>query len=108
MKWWGYLIFGLVTAMLAPVSALLALVNPFSVVLMESISIPSLRFLGFNPPTGWAGLGPAMYFNFIWPLTLAPLHWLNYKVLRWNIWSYVVLLLIINFIIACLVLVVNS
>jgi hypothetical protein len=108
MKWWGYLIFALATAILAPVSALLALANPFSGIFLESIPTPAVRFLGFEPPGGWSGIGPAMYFNFIWPLTLAPVHWLNYKVLRWNIWSYIGLLLVLNFVIACVVLVVNS
>ena len=108
MKWWGYLIFGLVTVILAPMSALFALANPVTGIMIEDIAVPALRFLGFNPPTGWSGIGSDMFVNLLWPLTLAPLHWLNYRVLRWNVWSYVGLVLIINMLIICAVLLVNS
>jgi hypothetical protein len=108
MRWWGYLIFGLVTVIVAPVSALFALANPVTSIMIEDIATPALRLLGFKPPTGWSGIGSAMFVNLLWPLTLAPLHWLNYRVLRWNVWSYVGLILIINMVIACAVLLVNS
>ena len=108
MKWRGYLIFGLVSVLVAPVSALFALANPVTLIMIEGVAVPALRFLGFNPPTGWSGIGSAMFINLLWPLTLAPLHWLNYRVLRWNVWSYVGLFLITNTLIACAVLLVNS
>lgn len=108
MKWWGYLIFGLVTVILAPISALCAFFNPVGLILLEAIAAPAVRLLGFNPPAGWSSIGSSMVVDLIWPLTLAPLHWLNYRVLRWNTWSYVGLLLIINAVIAFTVLLVNS
>lgn len=108
MKAWGYFIFGLLTVILAPVSALFALANPVGAILVEAIADPALRLLGFNPPAGWSGIGSVMFVNLIWPLTLAPLHWLNYRILHWNIWSYVGLFLIINAVITSVVLLVNS
>ena len=108
MKWRGYLIFGLVTVILAPISALCAFFNPVGLILSEVIAAPVVRLIGFNPPAGWSSIGSSMVVDLIWPLTLAPLHWLNYWVLRWNVWSYVGLFLIVNAVITFAVLLVNS
>ena len=108
MKWRGYLFFGLVTVILAPISALCAFFNPVGIVLVEAIAAPIVRLVGFNPPVGWSSIGSIMVVDLIWPLTLAPLHWLNYRVLRWNIWSYLGLFLILNALSAFVVLLVNS
>lgn len=41
----------------------------------------------------------------LWPLTLAPLHWLNFRILRWGEWSYAGVVLLANVIVALLVLI---
>ena len=65
-----------------------------------------LRLFGFHPPVeGWSALGSVMYAGFLWPLTLAPLHWLNFRALRWGKWSYAGLLLAANVIVAAVVLI---
>jgi hypothetical protein len=46
-----------------------------------------------------------MYTGFLWPLTLAPLHWLNFRALRWGKWSYAGLLVGANVIVAAAVLI---
>ena len=108
MKWRGYLIFGLVTVILVLISALCAFFNPVGLILLEVIAAPAVRLIGFNPPAGWSSIGSSMVVDLIWPLTLAPLHWLNYSVLRWNVWSYVGLFLLVNAVITFAVLLVNS
>lgn len=108
MKWWGYLIFGLVTLILAPLSVLCSFFNPFSLLFLH-LAAPAVRLLGYTAAVdGWSGIGNDMAVNLIWPLTLAPLHWLNFRVLRWRAWRYVGLFLIINLISAFVVLLVNS
>jgi hypothetical protein len=62
---------------------------------------PPLRLLGYHPPVeGWSALGSMMYVGALWPLTLAPLHWVNFRVLRWGALGYAGLLLVANIIIA--------
>ncbi len=107
MKWWGYFIFGLVSLILAPISALCAFFNPFGL-MFQAVADPAVRLLGFNPPTGWSSIGSVMTVNFIWPLTLAPLHWMNFRALHWNTWGYAGLFLVINVMITFTVLLVNS
>jgi hypothetical protein len=33
-----------------------------------------------------------MVVSALWPLTLLPLHWINFRVLRWKKWGYAALL----------------
>ena len=49
-------------------------------------------------------LGSAMTVGLLWPLTLAPVHWLNYRILQWKTWSYAGLLLFSNVVVTLLVL----
>ena len=46
-----------------------------------------------------------MWVSFLWPLTMLPLYWLNFRVLRWNKWRYPVLIVAGNFILTLLLLV---
>jgi len=104
MRWWGYLIFGLLSLFGSGLSVVLWMINPFTDVLLL-LAAPPLRLLGYHPPAeGWSGLGSAMLISFLWPLTLAPLHWLNFRVLRFKNWGYAGLLLLGNFLLAALVL----
>ena len=50
----------------------------------------------------------AMLISFLWPLTLSPLHWLNFRMLRWKKWGYAGLLLLGNLLITALVLMVRE
>jgi hypothetical protein len=104
MSWWGYLIFGFLSLFLSAISVFLWMINPFTEVFLL-LAAPPLRLLGYHPPVeSWSGLGSAMLVSFLWPLTLSPLHWLNFRVLRWKVWGYAGLLLLANVIIALLVL----
>ncbi len=108
MKWWGYLIFVLVSLILAPLSALCTFFNPFSLLFLH-LAAPAVRLLGHTPSVdGWSSIGPAMIFNVIWPLTLPLLHWLNFRALRWNAWAYAGLFLVLNVIIAFIVLLLSN
>jgi|GEM_PF-6563841 len=84
MKWRGYLIFGLLSLVLAAIGVVLWMINPFTDLLLL-LAAPPLRFLGYHPPVqSWSGLGSAMLISFLWALTLASLHWLNFRLLRWK------------------------
>src|ERR1044072_4963151 len=108
MTWRGYLIFGLLSLALAVLSVVLWMINPFTdlVLLMAA---PPLRLLGYHPPVqGWSGLGSAMLISFLWPLTILPLHRLNFGMLHWKKWGYAGLLLFGNLLITALVLVIRE
>jgi hypothetical protein len=100
MKWPVYLFFTLFSIVLAVISAVFWMINPVTALLLF-LAAPPLRLLGFHPPVeGWSALGSTMYVGALWPLTLAPLHWLNFRQLRWGTLGYAGLLLIANIIIA--------
>ncbi len=108
MRWPSYLLFGFLTLILAVVSMFFWMVNPVTALLMF-LAAPPLRLMGYHPPVGgWSGLGTAMYLGFLWPLTLAPLHWLNFRVLRWRKWGYAGALLAGNLILAMIYLIVKE
>ena len=99
MKWQGYLLFAALSVVLAGISMIFWMVNPITALLLF-LAAPPLRLLGYHPPVeGWSGLGSAIYVGALWPLTLAPLHWLNYRIFRWGKWRYAGLLLVGNVII---------
>jgi hypothetical protein len=80
------------------------MINPFTDLLLI-LAAPPLRLLGYHPPVeGWSGLGSAMVVSFLWPLTLVPVHWLNYRILHRRTWSYAGLLLVSNIVVTLLVL----
>ena len=105
MRWPGYLLFGVLSIVLAVISMFFWMVNPVTGLLLFLAAAP-LRLFGFHPPVeGWSALGSVMYTGFLWPLTLAPLHWLNFRVLRRGKWSYAGMLLAANVIVAAVVLI---
>ncbi|HMJ05353.1 MAG TPA: hypothetical protein VK474_03765 [Chthoniobacterales bacterium] len=105
MTWRGYLLLALLSIVLAAVSMFFWMVNPVTGLLLF-LAAPPLRLLGYHPPVeGWSALGSVMYVGAIWPLTLAPLHWLNFRALRWRKWGYAGLLLLVNVILAAIVLI---
>ena len=105
MRWRGYLLFGLLSIVLGVISMFLWMINPVTNMLML-LGAPPLRLIGYHPPVeSWSGLGTAMYLGFLWPLTLAPLHWLNFRVLRWGKWGYAGVLLVGNLILTMIYLI---
>ncbi len=105
MSWRGYLLFAGLSGVLAFVSMFFWMVNPVTALFLF-LAAPPLRLFGFHPPVeGWSALGSVMYTGFLWPLTLAPLHWLNFRGLRWGKWSSAGLLLAANVIVAAVVLI---
>src|SRR5580765_7194501 len=108
MSWRDYLLFGFLSLLLAVVSMFFWMVNPFTDLFLL-LAAPPLRLLGYHPPVqGWSGLGSAMMVGFLWPLTLSPLHWLNFRLLRWKKWGYAGLLLLGDLLITALVLMVRE
>lgn len=104
LGWLGYSLVALLSLVFAVISAFLWMINPFTDLLLI-LAAPPLRLLGYHPPVeGWSGLGSAMTVGFLWPLTLAPVHWLNYRILRRKSWSYAGLLLLSNVVVTLLVL----
>ena len=78
------MIFGLLSLVVSALSVILWMINPFTDLLLL-LAAPLLSLLGYHPPVqGWSGLGSAMVISFLWPLTLSPLHWLNFRLLRWK------------------------
>ena len=105
MSWRGYLLFAGLSVILAFISMFFWMVNPVTALLLF-LAAPPLRLLGYHPPVeGWSALGSVMYAGFLWPLTLAPLHWLNFRKLRWGKWGYAGVLLLGNLIVTMLVLI---
>ncbi|HVF71531.1 MAG TPA: hypothetical protein VM940_07970 [Chthoniobacterales bacterium] len=105
MTWRGYLLFGLLSLPVALLSTAFWMVNPVTALLMFLAAIP-LRWFGYQPPVeSWSGLGTAMWLGLLWPLTVAPFHWLNFRVLRWGKWGYAAVLLIGNLVIAMIYLI---
>src|SRR6476469_9668981 len=105
MAWRGYLLFALLSVVLAAISMFFWMVNPVTALLLF-LAAPPLRMFGYHPPVeGWSALGSVMYVGALWPLTLAPLHWLNFRIFRWGKWRYSGLLLAVNLIVAMLVLI---
>ena len=105
MTWRGYLLFGGLTMVLAVVSVAFWMINPVTALLMF-LAAPPLRLFGYHPPVGgWSGLGTAMWLGLLWPLTLAPLHWLNFRVLCRGKWAYAGLFLVTNIIVAMIYLI---
>jgi hypothetical protein len=99
MKWPVYLFFALFSIVLAAVSMFFWMINPVTALLLF-LAAPPLRLMGFHPPVeGWSALGSTMYVGALWPLTLAPLHWLNFRFFRRGPLAYAGLLLIVNLII---------
>ena len=104
MSWLGYSLFVLLSLVLGVISAFFWMINPFTDLLLI-LAAPPLRLFGYHPPVqGWSGLGSAMTVGFLWPLTLAPVHWLNYRILQWKTWSFAGLLLFTNVVLTLLVL----
>jgi len=104
LSWLGYSLFVFLSLVLGVISAALWMINPFTDLLLI-LAAPPLRLLGYHPPVeGWSGLGSAMVVSFLWPLTLVPVHWLNYRILHRSTWSYAGLLLVSNIVVTLLVL----
>lgn len=103
-----YGLFALATVGLAALSGLASFFNPVTLLLMQ-VAAPAVRLLGRQPPLGgFSSIGSALAVSVLWPLTLAPLHWLSFRVLGWNAWGYVGLILGLGVVIAFVVLLVNS
>ena len=108
MSWRGYLLFFGLSLILAVISVVFWMINPVTNLLMLVAAIP-LRWFGYHPPVeGWSALGTVMALGFIWPLTLAPLHWLNFRLLRWGKWSYAGVLVAGNLLLSMIFLIVKE
>jgi len=108
LRWWGYLIFGLLSLVLSAISVFFWMFNLLTVVFLH-LAAPAVSLLGYDPLVeGWSSLGSTMLVSALWPLTLAPLYWLNFRVLRWKAWGYAGLFLVANVIIAFVVLLKNA
>ena len=108
MTWLGYIAFGILSLVLAFLSVFFWMINPVTDLLLL-LAAPPLRLLGYHPPVqGWSGLGSAMWASFLWPLTLLPLYWLNFRLLGWNRWRYAGLIVIANFVLTLLILVMRE
>ena len=106
MSWRGYIAFGILSLLLAFLGVFLWMINPVTDLLLL-LAAPPLRLFGYHPPVqGFSGLGSAMWVSFLWPLTLLPLNWLNFRLLRWNKWHYAGLIVVGNFMLTLLVLVI--
>jgi hypothetical protein len=99
-----YVLFGLGSIVLAAISALCAMFNPLTLVVMN-IAAPAVRLFQREPMVnGFSAMGGALEISLLWPLTLAPLHWLNYRMLKWNGWGYGGLILLASILLAFIVL----
>ncbi|MBV9128663.1 MAG: hypothetical protein JO117_11325 [Verrucomicrobia bacterium] len=107
MDWRGYLLFGFLSFLLALVGVLLWPINFVSMLLIWLAGLPWEWCGHLSPASGWGGLGPISGISLLWPLTLAPLHWLNYRVLKRRGWMYFGLFWLVNLLLAVGLLVCN-
>ncbi len=62
--------------------------NPVTM-LFVACAAPFISLLGMIPADrSWSAMGTYMWVSIFWPLTLTPLHYLNYQVLKWNHWAF--------------------
>jgi hypothetical protein len=86
----SYFIAALGTILFAGISAAFSMTfNPPTVLFMQ-LSTLLLKQLG-REPSGWASGTPYILVSLFWPLSLVPLHILNFKLLRWGIGGYTAL-----------------
>lgn len=97
------------TLILVVLSGLFAFVfNPPTLLFMH-LAAPVARLLGYDPPVyGFSSMGSALAISLLWPLTLAPLYWLNQRVFDGNIWGYGGLFLTCSVVLALAVLLYHS
>ena len=109
MRWWGYVVFVILSLGLSVISALCTFFNPLSHAFVL-FAAPAMPLFGYDATVhgGFSSIGRQMVVSFLWPLTLAPLHWLNFRLFHWNGWGYAGLFVIVNVIIAFAVLLVNA
>ncbi len=108
MRWQAYLLFVFISLGLSALGVLCSFFNPFALLFLN-LAAPVVRLFGHDAKIGgWSSLDSTIAVGLLWPLTLAPLHWLNFRVLRWKAWGYVGLLLLAGVIIAFVVLMKNS
>src|SRR4051812_38550212 len=89
----GYILASLASIALAALSGLATFFNPVTLLFMN-IAAPAVSLLGRQPRIhGFSAASPAMLISILWPLTIVPLYWINYGLLRWNTWGYVALFL---------------
>jgi len=89
-----YLIFSLATLVLAALSGLAYMLNPVTAIYLE-VTAPIVRLLGRVPQSeGFSSMGSALGISLLWPLTLAPLHYLTFHLLRLNSWLWYVVSII--------------
>jgi hypothetical protein len=94
-----YLIFGLLTALASVGGVVLWMINPLTWFLHATA--PFVRLLGRNAHAdGWGAFHPMLGLYFLWPLTLAPLHYLNFRALEWPSAGYLGLALAAGFVIS--------
>jgi hypothetical protein len=102
-----YLIFGLVTVLASVGGVVLWACNPLAWFLHATA--PLVRLCGRNAHAdGWGAFHPMLFLYFLWPLTLAPLHYLNFGVLGWPPAAYLGLALASGFAISFVALFVAS
>lgn len=83
-----YLVAGLLSLVACAVSGALTFMNPVSLLLGHAVA-PLVRLLGRQPSIhGFSSVGGFMAISILWPLFPVPLHWLNYRVLHGNHWTY--------------------
>ena len=105
-----YAIFALVTLFMGPCLVLVTFffwfVLPFHLVItyLLGLLVPVVRLLGREPTLDQPGSGPLVGVLFFWPLTLAPVHFLNYRVLGWPGWACLLLMLASAVLVAIVVL----
>jgi hypothetical protein len=102
---WGFL----GTLVLAGASWAMSFVfNPVTM-LFVACGAPVIRLLGKLPADqSWSAMGTYMWTSIFWPLTLAPLHYLNYQVLKWPHWGFGGLFLGTGIVVAFVVLLFTS
>ena len=108
MRLRDYVIFGCASCLLSALSLLLWPINALTMLFLALGALPWTLAGELSPASGFGGLRPVIGVSVLWPLTLAPLHWVTYRWLRRRWWTYVGLLLVVNVAFAFVILVLND
>jgi hypothetical protein len=100
LKWWAYLLLELCALPVSFLGIVLWPINFITYLFLYIGSLP-LKLIGYNIP--WLGsesILSIMVISALWPLLLSPLHWLNFRVLKWKFMRFLLLFLLSGIIIS--------
>ncbi|MBV9126677.1 MAG: hypothetical protein JO117_01185 [Verrucomicrobia bacterium] len=96
MDWRGYLIFGICSLLVAFIGCVAWPLNLVTIALQFLVNLEWAPGGHLTLARNWISPINTPLVSLVWPLTLAPLHWLTYRVLKRRRWAFLGLFLLVN------------